>query len=117
MTCATARYPRKIRLLAPAQYQRVFRHCENKAGDRFLTVLAVSNELDHPCLGTAVSIRNAGNAVTRNRIKRLIRESFRLNQEKLGGWDLVVLGRPGIGSRSNRQLFSALDNHWRKIAD
>jgi ribonuclease P protein component len=103
-------------LLAPAQYQRVFRDCEVKTGDRYLTVLAVSNKLNHPCLGTAVSVRNAGNAVKRNRIKRLIRESFRLNRNRLGGWDLVVLARPGIDTRSNRQLFSALDTHWRKIA-
>lgn len=94
----------------------MFRDCEVKASDRFITVLAVSNQLHHPCLGTAVSVKNAGNAVQRNRIKRVIRESFRLNQDNLGSLDLVVLGRPGIGSRSNRQIFSALDTHWRKIA-
>jgi ribonuclease P protein component len=103
-------------LLAPAQYQRVFRHCEVKAGDRFVTVLACSNTLAHPCLGTTVSIKNAGNSVKRNRIKRVIRESFRLHQQQLVGWDLVVLARPGIGSRSNLQLFKALETHWRTIA-
>ena len=55
-------------------------------------------------------------AVPRNRIKRLIRESFRQHQEMLAGWDLVVLVRPGAAGRSNQQLFSALENHWRTIA-
>jgi ribonuclease P protein component len=111
-----ARYPRTHRLLAAAQYQRVFRDCEVKSSDRFMTVLAVSNGLPHSRLGTAVSIRNAGNAVERNRIKRLIRESFRVHQDMLAGRDLVVLVRPGIASRSNQQLFNALETHWQKIA-
>jgi len=81
-----------------------------------MTILAVSNDVQHPRLGTAVSIKAAGNAVMRNRIKRLIRESFRMHQEDLGSCDLVVLVRPGISSRSNQQILSALDTHWRTIA-
>jgi len=81
-----------------------------------MTVLAASNELTHPRLGTAVSIKAAGNAVNRNRIKRLLRESFRLHRELLDGFDLVVLVRSGISSLSNQQLLSALDTHWLRIA-
>jgi ribonuclease P protein component len=113
---ATARYPRNYRLLGTAQYQRVFRQCEVKASNRFVTVLAISNDLRHPRLGTAVSIKAAGNAVRRNRVKRLIRESFRLHRRILGSLDLVVLVRPGVNSLSNQQLLRALDTHWHTIA-
>ncbi len=99
-----------------AQYQRVFRHCEVKANDPLISVLAVSNELSHPRLGTAVSIKAAGGSVKRNRIKRLIRESFRLHREMLNSLDLVVLVRPGVSSLSNQQLLNALDTHWQTIA-
>ena len=116
MTGAPARYPRTHRLLAAPQYQRVFRQCQCKAAGRFITVLALSNSLGHARLGTTVSIRNAGGAVQRNRIKRLIRESFRQHQDMLAGWDLVVVVRPGVAARSNRQLFNALETHWRTIA-
>ena len=74
------------------------------------------NALDYPRLGTAVSIRNAGNAVKRNRIKRLIKESFRQNQGILAGYDLVVMVRPGAASVNNQELYSALETHWRTIA-
>jgi ribonuclease P protein component len=111
-----AAYPRNYRLLLAAQYQRVFRHCEVKANDRFITVLAISNDLRYPRLGMVVSIKAAGNAVKRNRIKRLLRESFRLHRELLARFDLVVLVRPGISSLSNRQLLKALDTHWRRIS-
>lgn len=81
-----------------------------------MTILAIANNLDYPRLGTAVSIKAAGNAVRRNRIKRLIRESFRQHQELLTGLDLVVTVRNGLSARSNPQILSFLDSHWRTIA-
>jgi ribonuclease P protein component len=94
----------------------VFRRCEHKASDALISVLAVTNGLDCARLGTAVSVKAAGSAVKRNRIKRLIRESFRLHQAMLRGEDLVVLVRPGISALSNQTIIRILDTHWRTIA-
>ena len=59
-----------------------------------LTVYARPNDLPHPRLGLSVS-RKVGTAVRRNRIKRLVRESFRLLQHDLPqGYDLLVVVRP-----------------------
>jgi ribonuclease P protein component len=117
LTGATGRYPRTHRLLTAAQYQKVFRQCKCKASDRYMSVLAIPNSLGYARLGSAVSLRNAGGAVPRNRIKRLIRESFRQHQHMLAGWDLVVLVRPGLAARSNAQVFRALQDHWHTIAN
>ena len=59
-----------------------------------LMLYALPNQLGHPRLGMSVN-RKVGTAVRRNRIRRLIRESFRLLQHDLPqGYDLVVVVRP-----------------------
>jgi ribonuclease P protein component len=59
-----------------------------------LSVWAVTNDLAYSRLGISIG-RIVGNAVRRNRIKRLLRESFRLMQHDLPrGYDLVILVRP-----------------------
>jgi ribonuclease P protein component len=59
-----------------------------------LLVVAVPNDLGHPRLGISVPKRVSKRAVVRNRIKRLVREAFRLMQHDLPrGYDIVVVAR------------------------
>ncbi len=59
-----------------------------------LTIFARANDLPHSRLGLSVP-RRVGGAVTRNGIKRRLREAFRLRQHELpGGYDWVVTVRP-----------------------
>jgi ribonuclease P protein component len=80
--------------------------------NRWLTVLATPNQLQHPRLGLAISRKVARTAVARNRIKRVIRESYRHWQQRLGVLDIVVLGRSGIAGRSKRDLNAAVEKLW-----
>lgn len=53
-------------------------------------------------LGLLISRRHAPRAVVRNRIKRCIREAFRLEQERLGSIDVLV--RPPYGVKPSAQM-------------
>ena len=108
-------FSRRVRLTEAADYQRVFRHCQCKAVNRWLTVLAVSNTLDHPRLGLAISRKVARRAVARNRIKRVVRESFRHRQSDLGALDIVVLGRNDVAGQSARTLATAMEKLWTQL--
>lgn len=87
-------FRRRHRLSRDRDYRAVFEARVRKhAGP--LTVFALPNGLDHPRLGLSVG-RRVGGAVTRNAIKRRLREAFRHLQHRpeLQGLDLVVTVRP-----------------------
>ena len=96
-------------------FSRVFAQ-PAKSSDRYFTVLTHVNDLAYPRLGLAISRKVARSAVARNRIKRIVRESFRCHQPQLGGLDWVVMGRAGLTEQKNTILFTSLQRHWQRLA-
>ncbi len=77
--------------------------------------LACPNGLDHPRLGLVFSKKNVRRAVDRNRLKRLTRESIRLQQHQLPAVDIVVLARRDAVGLDSATLHRQLSGMWRRL--
>ncbi|MDR0218298.1 MAG: ribonuclease P protein component [Enterobacteriaceae bacterium] len=106
-------FPRELRLLTPEHFTYVFQQPQ-RASSAEITILGRLNELGHPRIGLTIAKKNVKRAHERNRIKRLARESFRLNQHNLPSMDFVILVRKGVASLDNRELTEALGKLWRR---
>jgi ribonuclease P protein component len=80
-------------------------------------VTANSNDSGGPRIGLAVANRVAGGSVERNRIRRIIRESFRLHQYTMPAVDLVVSARPRARDASGAELRASLVGLWKKVTE
>jgi len=107
-------FPTQLRLGKPADYKKVFAK-PVKSTDKFFTLLAIRNDFNHPRLGLAIAKKNIRKAVTRNLIKRAIRENFRLQQHTLINIDVIVLARRDAANASPDLLRKSLDKHWLKL--
>lgn len=108
-------FRKSSRLLASQDFQRVFQRAKYKVSDRYLLILATPNNLRRPRLGLVIGKKNVRLAVQRNRVKRHIRESFRLNQHKLPSFDAIVLARGQLDGLSDQALDALIDKQWSKL--
>ena len=101
---SSSAFPKSSRVRKQADFDRVHRQ-QAYAADDILVLRGRHNGLEHARLGLSVS-RKVGNAVVRNRWKRLIREAFRMSQAKIpSGMDFVV--RPRKGAVANLAAIQA----------
>ena len=114
-------FARRERLLQSQDYVSVFNKTQCKSSDAYWTVLAKSNHRQYPRLGLAITKKKIRYASERNRLKRIVRESFRHHKEVLKGLDVVVLCQHRTAAMTyetvtNEILFNSLHNHWLKLA-
>ncbi|MGC3874114.1 ribonuclease P protein component [Halomonas sp. GXIMD04776] len=108
-------FPRALRLLSAHDYRHVFDLAEYKVHGKGLLALARSNSLGHIRVGFVFSKKNIRRAVDRNRLKRLARESVRLQQHRLPAMDVVLLARRGVTDVDNATMQRQLHGMWRRL--
>lgn len=106
---ADARLRREHRLRSSRDFERVERSGRRRAGQTFVIQLAPARSPDGIGLGLVVG-RRVGGAVARNRVKRQLREWFRVRRAQLPpGSDLVVIARRGAAEREASAIRAELD--------
>lgn len=110
-------FGKSLRLLTSSEFQSVFQDAPVRASHQNFLLLARFNQLDNPRLGVVVGKKHVRLATRRNRLKRHIRETFRLRQQTLSGLDVIVLARKGMDELSDQDLDAQLNRQWQRLID
>lgn len=108
-------YPPERRLRRKTDFDAVYGRGRRVVSDALFTMNVLPNNAAGARLGMAVAAKLAGNAVQRNRIRRVIRESFRLQQLSLPSFDIVVGTRAPVRGATNVQLRESLQKLWPRL--
>ena len=89
------------------QFQEVYKKGVSRA-NRYLVMYVLENHQDENLLGISVS-KKVGNSVVRHRVKRLVKESYRLHEDIFNsGLNIVITARASAASISFEQMESAV---------
>lgn len=107
-------FPKKLRITKPEEFRYLFRtgkklHTEN------LVLYIKSNSLGHPRIGISIGRKAAAKSVDRNRIKRLLRESFRTNKTDFNENDIIVVVKNNISQSKMSDVLSEIKSALLKL--
>ena len=109
------RFGPQLRLRSKLQFDAIYSG-GRRIDDRFFGLRVKPNGLTHPRVGLAVAVKTAGNAVARNRLRRLVREEFRLAQHDLPAVDIVVSAKIPAREAPATTLRASLATLWQRVA-
>jgi len=108
-------FPKTARLLNAGQYSNLFAKVDIKVANRNFLILASDQERTEARIGIILAKKKIRLATQRNRIKRIIRESFRLRSAGLPDLDIVVMAHKGADKQDNQTLSEDLERLWKKL--
>jgi len=109
-------YPKKDRIVIRSDFERI-KNFGLKAQDRHLFAVFTPSETGSTRIGITVTKR-VGNSVVRNKIKRFVREFYRLNRQLVKGtWDINFIARHSAAEAAHEDINACLTKICRKISD
>jgi len=111
-------FPKRLRLTASAGFARVF---QDKSGltkrikTNYFVLLFIPNAGAYPRLGVVISKKNIHGACRRNCLRRIARESFRVQKQLLNSFDIVLLIYNKADQLSKFEWRTILDQQWKKL--
>lgn len=96
-------------------FKQVFASPDLKVFGKNALALMKTSQGNFPRLAVITKKKYFRTAVVRNLIKRISRESFRINQEKLGAFDIVLIFRNDILKSSRADIRKQVDELWQKV--
>ena len=106
-------FPKRLRLQRNGQFQRVYDTGRRYVGPLFVAYVLATP--DAPCAVGVVTSRKIGNAVMRNRARRLLREAYRLNQQLFQDhFQLVMVARSAINGKKRYDVEASLLDVFRR---
>jgi ribonuclease P protein component len=103
-------FPKTARLLNASDYKAVFDGARYKVSSRHFLFLAISSRGIRSRLGLVIPKKQVAKATARNRLKRSLRERFRLCQHEFGMLDIVVLARKDADKLRPHELNDTIDS-------
>jgi len=113
-----------LRIFSFTKADRILKHSEfvrlsklgKKIHNRYFIAVFSMGRFERTRLGITVT-KKTGDSITRNRIKRFIREYFRLNKQNIAGnWDINIIAKKEASNLSSHQVFSSLQNIFGQIS-
>lgn len=110
------KFPRQKRLLTERQIKKVFEKTRQKITNKFFNVYFCDNDQMYSRLGVIIPKKNINKATKRNSFKRVIREFFRLYQNKLKEKnDILVLVKKGSEKLSKKEMGLCLEKQLKEL--
>lgn len=109
------KFPKTLRLRANTEFQLHFKTATKKIVNSHFIALIKSNNLGRPRIGISLTKKKIASAAERNRIKRIVRESFRHKQDQLPPVDIVIVAKHKIQDTPSELLRTKLEQQWQEI--